>query len=80
MTKRIWPERFEDIRNVEPYLARNGTVIRKFFLHVSNEWFTRLVVAAAVVDALAGLELRYPTIGAAQRKALSAARRELERE
>jgi PPK2 family polyphosphate:nucleotide phosphotransferase len=37
MTPRIWDERFEDIRDVERYLTRNGTVIRKFFLHVSRE-------------------------------------------
>ena len=30
--KRIWAERFEDIRNFEQYLARNGVVVRKFFL------------------------------------------------
>lgn len=37
VTKKIWDERFEDIRNFEKYLTRNGTVIRKFFLHVSKE-------------------------------------------
>src|SRR4026208_1719547 len=37
VTKRIWDERFEDIRNFELYLARNGIVIRKFFLHVSKK-------------------------------------------
>jgi PPK2 family polyphosphate:nucleotide phosphotransferase len=37
VTKRIWEERYEDINNFERYLARNGTVIRKFFLHVSKE-------------------------------------------
>jgi PPK2 family polyphosphate:nucleotide phosphotransferase len=137
VTKRVWEERYEDIRSFERYLARNGTVIRKFFLHVSkgeqkrrfmarldepeknwkfsandvaerrhwkdyqrayedairgtatpeapwyvvpadNKWFTRLVVAAAIVDALAGLDLHYPKVTAAQRKALAAARRELE--
>jgi len=137
VTKKIWQERYEDIRNFERYLARNGTVIRKFFLHVSkdeqkrrfmsrldepeknwkfsandvaerrhwrdyqrayedairataseeapwyvvpadNKWFTRLVVAAAIVDALAELDLHYPKVSAAQRKALAAARRELE--
>lgn len=35
--KDLWKERFEDIRNFEQYLIRNGTVIRKFFLNVSNE-------------------------------------------
>jgi PPK2 family polyphosphate:nucleotide phosphotransferase len=137
VTKRIWEQRYEDIRNFERYLARNGTVIRKFFLHVSkgeqkrrfvsrldepeknwkfsandvaerrhwkayqrayedairatatpeapwyvvpadNKWFTRLAVAAAIVDTLAGLDLHYPKVSAAQRKALAAARRELE--
>ncbi len=37
VTKDIWDERFQDIRNFERYLARNGVVIRKFFLHVSKE-------------------------------------------
>jgi PPK2 family polyphosphate:nucleotide phosphotransferase len=36
-TDRIWDHRFEDIRNWEKYLSRNGTVIRKFYLHVSKE-------------------------------------------
>ncbi len=35
-TKRIWNERFEDISAFERYLARNGYVIRKFFLNVSK--------------------------------------------
>src|ERR1044071_7048586 len=35
--KKIWKERFEDIRNFEQYLARNGVVVRKFFLHVSKK-------------------------------------------
>src|SRR6266508_2150343 len=35
--KRIWDERFEDIRNFEQYLTRNGVVVRKFFLHVSKK-------------------------------------------
>jgi PPK2 family polyphosphate:nucleotide phosphotransferase len=37
VTGDIWDERFEDIRNLERYLVRNGTVIRKFFLHVSRD-------------------------------------------
>jgi PPK2 family polyphosphate:nucleotide phosphotransferase len=37
MTQHIWKERFEDIRNFERYLTRNGIVIRKFFLNVSRE-------------------------------------------
>ena len=37
VTKQIWNERFEDIRNIEQYLCRNGTVIRKFYLNVSRD-------------------------------------------
>jgi PPK2 family polyphosphate:nucleotide phosphotransferase len=33
----IWTERYKDIRAFERYLSRNGTVIRKFFLHVSKK-------------------------------------------
>ncbi|HVZ23128.1 MAG TPA: polyphosphate kinase 2 family protein [Vicinamibacterales bacterium] len=36
VTKHIWAERFEDINAFERYLVRNGTVIRKFYLHVSR--------------------------------------------
>jgi PPK2 family polyphosphate:nucleotide phosphotransferase len=36
-TKDIWSERFDDINAFERYLARNGTAILKFFLHVSKE-------------------------------------------
>ena len=139
VTRNIWKQRFEDIRNVEQYLSRNGVVIRKFFLHVSkeeqkrrfldrirepekhwkfsaadvrerghwdaymaayqdmirqtstaqspwyvvpadNKWFTRVVVAAAVIDALSGLGLHYPVVGPEQREELAKARRQLEAE
>jgi PPK2 family polyphosphate:nucleotide phosphotransferase len=139
MTKRIWESRFEDINAVERYMARNGVVIRKFFLHVSREeqrqrflarleepakmwkfstadvtqrerwddymsayedmirntstphapwyvvpadhkWFTRLVVAAAIVDALEELALAYPKVDAAKRKELKGVRAALEAE
>jgi PPK2 family polyphosphate:nucleotide phosphotransferase len=133
LTKHIWDERHKDIRNFERYLARNGTLVRKFFLHVSkeeqkrrllerlenpdknwkfssadalergfwdnymeayedtirqtaaghapwfvvpadNKWYTRVIVAAAVIDALASLDLKYPEVGEAQRKELAAAK------
>jgi PPK2 family polyphosphate:nucleotide phosphotransferase len=136
VTKNVWEERFEDIRNVERYLSRNGVVIRKFFLHVSareqkkrfldrihnpaknwkfssadsrergfwkdymrayedmicntateyapwyvvpadNKWFTRVVVAAAVIEALASLDLAYPEVGEAQQKELAIAEKAL---
>ena len=37
VTKNIWKERFEDISAWERYLCRNGTVVLKFFLHLSKE-------------------------------------------
>jgi PPK2 family polyphosphate:nucleotide phosphotransferase len=37
VSKNIWRERFEDIAAIERYLARNGTVILKFFLNVSKQ-------------------------------------------
>jgi PPK2 family polyphosphate:nucleotide phosphotransferase len=138
LTKRIWKERFEDIRNLERYLARNGIVVCKFFLHVSreeqrrrfleridqpdknwkfsaadvrereywntymaayedmirhtatgdapwhvvpadNKWFTRLVVASAVIETLLSLDLKYSGITKQQGKELRAAKRVLER-
>ncbi|MEO7318377.1 MAG: polyphosphate kinase 2 family protein [Chthoniobacteraceae bacterium] len=136
VTKHIWHERFQDIRAFEHYLARNGTIILKFFLHVSrdeqkkrflerieqpeknwkfsandtkerahwddymkayeetirktatedspwfvvpadNKWFTRIVVASAIIDALAALDLKYPRLTAAQRAELSKAQETL---
>ena len=134
LTKHIWDERFQDIRNFEKYLSRNGILVRKFFLHVSkeeqkkrfleridnpeknwkfssadakerghwdeymkayedmirntatkdspwyvvpadNKWFTRVVVAAAVIDALASLNLNYPAVGEAKLSELAEAKR-----
>ena len=37
VTKRIWDERFDQIRDYERYLSRNGVLVRKFFLHVSRK-------------------------------------------
>jgi PPK2 family polyphosphate:nucleotide phosphotransferase len=36
VTRRMWRERFEDMVDVERHLTRNGTAIRKMFLHVSK--------------------------------------------
>ena len=37
LSRRIWEERYEDIRAFERYLARQGYLILKFFLHVSKK-------------------------------------------
>jgi PPK2 family polyphosphate:nucleotide phosphotransferase len=135
----IWKRRYQDIRAFERHLGRNGTVVRKFFLHVSraeqrrrflerledpakqwkfsaadlaeralwkrymsayeemirataaehapwyvvpadHKWFTRIVVAAALVETLESLELSYPKLDKTQRAALAGLKRELERE
>ena len=51
-----------------------------FVVPADNKWFTRLVVAAAVVDAMENLNLAYPKVDAAKRKQLAAARVALSRE
>ena len=35
--RRFWQDRFEDINRFERHLVRNGTVVLKFFLHISKE-------------------------------------------
>jgi PPK2 family polyphosphate:nucleotide phosphotransferase len=137
ITKKIWKERFEDMCAFETYLARNGVVVRKFFLNLSkkeqsrrflarldepvknwkfsagdihereywndymdayedmirntatpaapwyvvpadNKWFTRLVVASAIIDTLEKLNLNYPKLDDSRRKELDQARKFLE--
>jgi PPK2 family polyphosphate:nucleotide phosphotransferase len=51
-----------------------------YVVPADNKWFSRLVVAGAMVDALANLGLRYPVVDDAKREALGAARRRLEAE
>jgi PPK2 family polyphosphate:nucleotide phosphotransferase len=136
VTKEIWKERFQDIRGFERYLARNGIVVVKFFLHLSkkeqkrrfleradtpeknwkfsgsdmaergfwddyqkayedmirntatkhspwyvvpadNKWFTRMVVAAAVIETLASLGVDYPKVDKEKLKGIAAAKKQL---
>jgi PPK2 family polyphosphate:nucleotide phosphotransferase len=46
-----------------------------YVVPADHKWFTRLVVAGAVVDALASLNLSYPTVTEEARKELAAARK-----
>ncbi|MTW15769.1 polyphosphate kinase 2 family protein [Rhodoplanes serenus] len=139
VTRSIFEDRYEDIAAHERYLARNGTLILKFFLHVSkkeqkrrflerldeaeknwkfsgadlaerahwkdymgayedmirataaphapwfvvpsdNKWFARLVIVAAIVDAMESLDLAFPTLSKAERAALLKARDALMKE
>jgi PPK2 family polyphosphate:nucleotide phosphotransferase len=48
-----------------------------YVVPADNKWFTRLVVAAAVIDALASLDLHYPKVDKAKLKELATAKRSL---
>ena len=48
-----------------------------YVVPADNKWYTRLVVAAAIVDTLKDLKLAYPKVGPEKRKQLAAAKREL---
>jgi PPK2 family polyphosphate:nucleotide phosphotransferase len=139
VTKNIWRERFEDINAYERYLARQGVLVRKFFLHVSKDeqrkrflerldkpekhwkfspadvgershfaaymaayedmirhtstewapwyvipadrkWFTRLVVSAAIIDAIQSLDPRFPEADPAVRAEFKRLKEALEAE
>jgi PPK2 family polyphosphate:nucleotide phosphotransferase len=45
-----------------------------YVVPADNKWFTRVVVAAAIVNTLEGLNLTYPKVNAAKRKELHQAR------
>ena len=137
--KNIWSDRYHDIRNYEKYLTNNGTIIIKFFLHLSkeeqknrfleridnpdknwkfsandskerafwdqymeayeqtiqntatsyapwyivpadNKWYTRIIVAAAIIDTLASLDLAYPKVSKTKLDELKDAKRILTEE
>jgi len=46
-----------------------------YVVPADNKWFTRLAVAAAIVEAMAELDLHYPKVGPKQKRELAAARR-----
>src|SRR4029450_12236207 len=48
-----------------------------FVVPADNKWFTRVVVAAAVIEKLAGLDLAYPKVDKAKLKELAVANRAL---
>ena len=48
-----------------------------YVVPADNKWFTRLVVAAAIVEAVENLDLSYPTVSSEQKKDLAAVRAEL---
>src|SRR6202166_3521366 len=51
-----------------------------YVVPADHKWFTRLVVAEATIDAMEGLDLSFPKMGAEKRKELKDARAALEHE
>ena len=51
-----------------------------YVVPADNKWFTRLVVAGAIIDAMEGLDLHYPVVDDAKKKELAAAHRLLNAE
>jgi len=48
-----------------------------YVVPANNKWFTRVVVAAAVIDALDSLDLAYPDVDESKLKELAAAKKKL---
>jgi polyphosphate kinase 2 (PPK2 family) len=51
-----------------------------YVVPADNKWFTRVVVAAAIIDALGSLDLKFPVVDDEKKKELAAARLALEQE
>ena len=49
-----------------------------YIVPADNKWFTRVVVAAAVVEALDSLNLKYPKVSESKLKELAGAKRALQ--
>jgi polyphosphate kinase 2 PPK2 len=49
-----------------------------FIVPADHKWFTRLVVADAIVDAVSRLDLKYPKLSPAQQAGLAEARKRLQ--
>jgi PPK2 family polyphosphate:nucleotide phosphotransferase len=68
----------EYMRAYEEMIANTSTPQAPWYVIPSdNKWFTRLAVAAAIVDTLDGLDLSYPKVDAEKKKELDAARKTL---
>ncbi len=48
-----------------------------FVVPADNKWFTRVIIAAVVIDALASMNLSYPKVSEEKLKELAAVKREL---
>jgi PPK2 family polyphosphate:nucleotide phosphotransferase len=73
-------ERWDNYKDAYEEMIVNTSTPRApwFVIPADNKWFTRLAVAAAIVDTLDDLNLSYPKLDAQKRKELQAARKALE--
>ena len=73
-------ERWEDYMSAyEDMIRQTATKHAPWYVvPADNKWFTRVVVSAAIIDALEDLKLAYPTVDDEKRKELQAARALLE--
>jgi len=68
------------------YMAAYEAMIRNtatpgapwYVVPADNKWFTRVIVAAAIIDALASLDLAYPEVDASKLEELAAAKKTLQ--
>jgi PPK2 family polyphosphate:nucleotide phosphotransferase len=73
--REFWPEY---MKAYEDMIRNTATEAAPWYVvPADNKWFTRLVVAAATLEALASLKLAYPKVGAEQLKELAAAKQAL---
>jgi PPK2 family polyphosphate:nucleotide phosphotransferase len=72
-------ERWDDYMTAyEEMIANTSTPHAPWFvIPADNKWFTRLAVAAAIVDTLEELDLAYPKVDAQKKKELESARKML---
>ena len=69
-------EHWDDYQRAYEEMIRNTSTPRSpwYVVPADHKWFTRLVVADAVIDALEGLNLSFPKVDPEKRKELDAAR------
>jgi len=76
--RQFWDEYQEAYEDVIRHTAHEHAPW--YVVPADNKWFTRLVVSQAVVDALKGMDLKYPKVSRAEQVALAEARQQLENE
>jgi PPK2 family polyphosphate:nucleotide phosphotransferase len=73
--RKFWDEYMEAYEDMIRHTATEDAPW--YVVPADNKWFTRVVVAAAVVSTLDSLDLSYPKVSEAERKELAAAKRAL---